>query len=124
MRQAAVEVERTLDGAVASAAAFWDWENCDGEKSGWLMAWCLASPWWDWDGSGGNNGESAREQSNYIGGPAGESQGAGNESLLPAISTSADRRGPLAAQLLLVVVPLLALFGSTLTDLEGTLTAN
>ena len=34
---------RTLDGA---AASFWDWEevNCDGEKSGWLMACgaCLA----------------------------------------------------------------------------------
>jgi hypothetical protein len=27
-----------LDGVVESAAAFWEEANCDGEKSGWLMA--------------------------------------------------------------------------------------
>ena len=60
-----------MDGVGESAAAFWEEVNCDGEKSGWLMAggwgWLpRASPslvatadgaWWD--EIGGNNGEGA-----------------------------------------------------------------
>jgi hypothetical protein len=38
--------ERTLEGVVESAAAFWEEVNCEGEKSGWLEGIILSVARW------------------------------------------------------------------------------
>lgn len=99
------EQERTLEGVVESAAAFWEEVSCDGEKSGWLDG--IIFPVTSGGGGGGVACGWANERidgrgsqgsgvlkAEQPGGRPGKS--AGNESLLPAIcnharSTFADR---------------------------------